>query len=283
MPLPFALAQRLQKRGIITTDAGEDDRQKEQLEEVIAEDYDDNRFEAKSGVSVKGCPNKYNIYHDCSLYCHKKYADVSEEVSPQTKRKYQRLVKRYPLPEGWQEVYDPGVHCFYYWKTETDEVSWFPPHHPNARISLSADKLRSLLRDDDDEQEGDGSDSDSQLSDNSNDNDSDSEESDRNDRNTNKLRFNDRNRGESQAKGRAVRKANDLDPMDPSSYSDLPRGKWSDGLGQKGDAKSGVDSTASGPLFQMRPYPNPGAVLRLNQEKTKTNKRQQHDSSADQD
>jgi polyglutamine-binding protein 1 len=76
---------------------------------VIAEDYDDNRFEAKSGVSVIGCPNKYNIYHDCSLYCHKRYSEVCEEASPKTRRKYQRLLKRYPLPEGWQEVYDPGV------------------------------------------------------------------------------------------------------------------------------------------------------------------------------
>lgn len=32
------------------------------------------------------------------------------------------------------------------------------------------------------------------------------------------------------------RKANDLDPMDPASYSEnCPRGKWSDGLETKGD------------------------------------------------
>jgi hypothetical protein len=33
--------------------------------------------------------------------------------------------------------------CYYFWNTITDEVSWLPPHHPNARISLSAQKLRS--------------------------------------------------------------------------------------------------------------------------------------------
>merc|ERR1712183_602252 len=44
-----------------------------------------------------------------------------------------------------------------------------------------------------------------------------------------------------------------LDPMDPASYSDIPRGKWSDGLPtQAAEAKTGVDSTASGVLFQMR-------------------------------
>ena len=56
-----------------------------------------------------------------------------------------------------------------------------------------------------------------------------------------------------------------LDPMDPAAYSDIPRGKWSDGLPtQAAEAKTGVDSTASGVLFQMRPYPSPGAVLRAN-------------------
>lgn len=52
----------------------------------------------------------------------------------------------------------------------------------------------------------------------------------------------------------------ELDPLDPSSYSDAPRGGWSVGLvGGKA-----ADSTASGPLFQQRPYPSPGAVLRAN-------------------
>jgi len=55
-----------------------------------------------------------------------------------------------------------------------------------------------------------------------------------------------------------------LDPMDPAAYSDVPRGTWSTGLPDQSTAKSGVDSTASGPLFQQRPYPNPGAILRAN-------------------
>lgn len=45
------------------------------------------------------------------------------------------------------------------------------------------------------------------------------------------------------------------------------RGNWSAGLERSGDAKTGVDSTASGPLFQQRPYPSPGAVLRANRGK----------------
>merc|ERR1712165_301538 len=39
-----------------------------------------------------------------------------------------------------------------------------------------------------------------------------------------------------------------LDPMDPAAYSDVPRGGWSEGLPTGGDAKTGVDATAAGPL-----------------------------------
>ena len=42
------------------------------------------------------------------------------------------------------------------------------------------------------------------------------------------------------------------------------RGTWSTGLPKKDEAKTGVDVTANGPLYQMRPYPAPGAVLRAN-------------------
>lgn len=44
----------------------------------------------------------------------------------------------------------------------------------------------------------------------------------------------------------------------------LNRGGWSDGLNKGLEAKTGADTTAAGPLYQMRPYPSPGAVLRAN-------------------
>ena len=44
------------------------------------------------------------------------------------------------------------------------------------------------------------------------------------------------------------------------------RGTWSSGLKPEGEAKTGVDTTATGPLYQMRPYPNPGAILKMNSE-----------------
>jgi polyglutamine-binding protein 1 len=58
--------------------------------------------------------------------------------------------------------------------------------------------------------------------------------------------------------------------MDPAAYSDAPRGTWSSGLIPEGEAKTGVDTTANGPLFQMRPYPSPGTILKINAETDKT-------------
>uniref|UniRef100_A0A8C8ZTJ5 Polyglutamine-binding protein 1 n=1 Tax=Prolemur simus TaxID=1328070 RepID=A0A8C8ZTJ5_PROSS len=54
----------------------------------------------------------------------------------------------------------------------------------------------------------------------------------------------------------ASRKDEELDPMGPSSYSDAPRGTWSTG--------------PAGPLFQQRPHPSPGAVLRTHAEASQT-------------
>ncbi|PIO38096.1 hypothetical protein AB205_0123890 [Aquarana catesbeiana] len=67
-------------------------------------------------------------------------------------------------------------------------------------------------------------------------------------------------------KSKKGRKDEEIDPMDPSAYSDAPRGTWSTGLPKRNEAKTGADTTAAGPLFQQRPYPSPGAVLRANAE-----------------
>ena len=82
----------------------------------------------------------------------------------------------------------------------------------------------------------------------------------------NSSRKNDRNTNRNKQVSRSKKGDDRLDPMDPSSYSDIPRGKWSDGLNVK-ERGGAADDTASGPLFQMRPYPSPGAILKMNQEK----------------
>lgn len=59
---------------------------------------------------------------------------------PNLRPKRIRMLGRYPLPESWEEVGDPESSRFYYWNTVSDEVSWLPPTHPRARVSLSAIK-----------------------------------------------------------------------------------------------------------------------------------------------
>ncbi|GMN56731.1 hypothetical protein TIFTF001_025844 [Ficus carica] len=70
--------------------------------------------------------------------------------------------------------------------------------------------------------------------------------------------------GKKDSRKRTYSEDDELDPMDPSSYSDAPRGGWVVGL--KGVQPRAADTTATGPLFQQRPYPSPGAVLRKNAE-----------------
>ncbi|CAM9283984.1 unnamed protein product, partial [Discosporangium mesarthrocarpum] len=49
----------------------------------------------------------------------------------------------------------------------------------------------------------------------------------------------------------------EIDPLDPTGKKG---GRWSDGLVAVGERMA--DSTASGPLWQQRPYPAPGKILR---------------------
>ena len=90
-------------------------------EEVIAEDYDDNEKATdnhQNGIDQDsdelkepwiGCPNKWNIYHDCTKFCREHWGNGKEQPSPKTERKRLYMLKRYPLPEGWEEIYDPGM------------------------------------------------------------------------------------------------------------------------------------------------------------------------------
>uniref|UniRef100_A0A8C7A5W9 Polyglutamine-binding protein 1 n=1 Tax=Nothoprocta perdicaria TaxID=30464 RepID=A0A8C7A5W9_NOTPE len=58
-----------------------------------------------------------------------------------------------------------------------------------------------------------------------------------------------------------------LPPSDPGAVvTRAAKGTWSTGLPKRNEAKTGADTTAAGPLFQQRPYPSPGAVLRANAE-----------------
>lgn len=145
------------------------------------------------------------------------------------------------LPPNWYKVFEPSSGLPYYWNLETDLVSWLPPTDSAAVITKAAKKLK--------EQE-------EVL-----------ERLDRGEEPRDKWhsRRDDGHRHSRGKKGRD-RKDDSVDPMDPSAYSDAPRGSWSTGLPKRNEAKTGADTTAAGPLFQQRPYPSPGAVLRANAE-----------------
>ncbi|CAB3245792.1 unnamed protein product [Arctia plantaginis] len=267
MPLPPALAARLAKRGILKpqheSEVSNETPAVQGNEEIIAEDYDskpDERvkkehfWEGIEGVNVdpikghKGCPNKSNIYHECSKFCVKKWKSgktVPDEVYLELKKK---ALEIWPLPPGWEEVYDEGYGQHYFWNVHNNLVSWLPPAHPAAVPTESAAHLREerLLK------EGDESDEDSETSD---------QEVPQQPHKEKRHERKEKDLVHHRSKRPRV-KDNDLDPMDPASYSDIPRGNWTSGLDSH--AKTGVDTTASGSLYQMRPYPAPGAILAAN-------------------
>ncbi|XP_004587972.1 polyglutamine-binding protein 1 isoform X2 [Ochotona princeps] len=246
MPLPVALQNRLAKRGILKH------LEPEPEEEIIAEDYDDDPVDYEA-TRLEG------------------------------------------LPPSWYKVFDPSCGLPYYWNVDTDLVSWLSPHDPNSIVTKSAKKLRSSNTDTEEklDRAHEKSDRGHEKQDRSHDkSDRDRERGyDKVDRDRERERDRDRDRGYDKAdrdegkerrhhrreelapypkSKKASRKDEELDPMDPSSYSDAPRGTWSTGLPKRNEAKTGADTTAAGPLFQQRPYPSPGAVLRANAEASRT-------------
>lgn len=261
-------------------------------EEVIAEDYDEEsetitnpeqyeyqpkpkenlwKLRLKTRITVendylghKGCPNKYNVYHRCTLFCLEHWKEGTIEPSDAYMKRYKRLIDRYPVPKGWIPIYDPGCAAFYFWNEHDQLVTWLPPCHPKAVIRKTAAVIRREM-------------------------DLDPSSNLNPDPDVGGPKF-------YITKPRPVHECDEklqppvvkppkpkaptiqrkwsrksrledgpADPMDPSSYSDIPRGTWSSGLETEGKGK-GADSTVSG-AFQQRPYPAPGAVLEMNRKK----------------
>ncbi|VDK46495.1 unnamed protein product [Anisakis simplex] len=308
MPLPPALMARLKRRGIIQEDANE---------EVIAENYDAEatsvpQKSTRSGKDTNasgavGCPNKYNPYHYCVQFCYDHWKDGTSENSLPKAYTEERLkiLKKYPLPSGWKEVYDPGCARHYYWYPRTDEVSWLPPRHPLAVIGDAAPKVSKDLFEKRENTNGVGVDMDNKEIGGDRERRMDENEVEKNSLNekeggsyrrdemtkrdvtidrlkqrkrkgfeddgdklsmTTKSNSDDERRPELNERDKLRRaKRKGIDPMDPAAYGDnVPVGKWSSGL--HAHDRTGADVTASGPLFQQRPYPAPGAVLRRQQQ-----------------
>ncbi|KAL1269505.1 hypothetical protein QQF64_031794 [Cirrhinus molitorella] len=169
------------------------------------------------------------------------------------------------LPTNWYKVFDPACGLPYYWNVETDLVSWLSPNDPAAVISKAAKKQKGDTGHD----KGDGHYEKTER-DRDRDRERDREHRDR-DRDRDRRMRRDDSAPYSKSKrggpgGGRKQQQEEMDPMDPSAYSDAPRGSWSTGLPKRNEAKTGADTTAAGPLFQQRPYPSPGAVLRANAE-----------------
>lgn len=313
--LPSALLKRLAKRGIIEKNKAKKlietaEREKNDKEEIIAEDYDEiddaveepnqyheyeyrmnkpdenlwrdrikTRMTEGGHSGYKCCPNKYNVFHKCSVFCVDRWGDGAQNPSDEYIKRKKRLLNRYPLPEGWHEVYDVGCGTHYYWNQADETVSWLPPSHPKAHISKSAGHLRRELEESVPiDMDGDG------LPPQPPGVDEEIirfptaapafnsfeavplERSSYHPPSSKKQKSRDLDKTLMRTKNERRKRRDEsdkLDPMDPAAYSDIPRGTWSSGLNNE-DTKTGVDSSVSGSMFQMRPYPSPGAVLQAN-------------------
>jgi polyglutamine-binding protein 1 len=56
------------------------------------------------------------------------------------------MAKYGPLPEDWQEKWDPGTDRHFYWCSRLDKVSWLPPGHPSAKITEAASQVREMIQ-----------------------------------------------------------------------------------------------------------------------------------------
>lgn len=187
-----------------------------------------------------GCPNKFNIYHDCSDYCVKKFGAGTEVPPVEIKRKYNRLLKSYPLSENWRKVWEPGTCRYYFWNIESDEVSWYPPRHPNFKLCLPVPKLKAQLKEENEKLSSILTESSEESGSEDETTDSEDSEVEQKKRKTNHHDSKSTHHDNSNSRRKLDR--NDLDPMDPASYSEFcPRGKWSDGLENSSDPKSGHD------------------------------------------
>ncbi|KAF5288187.1 hypothetical protein FQA39_LY03955 [Lamprigera yunnana] len=238
MPLPAALAAKLAKRGLYT----------------VSSQRSSDKDRRRDYRGVTGCPNKSNIYHDCSYWCelHWKPSNSPDSIYI---RNVGKLLLKYPLPHNWTEVFDKGMKRYYYWDMETDLVSWLPPKHPKAKPSQSAAKLRERRVKGVEDRAHKGDDEKGDRKRHSRSSRRDRDDSDR------RHKHDDKDHGRKRSRREEI-----IDPMDPAAYSDVPIGTWSDGLESN---KSDADSTASGALYQQRPYPAPGDILAANKSKSK--------------
>lgn len=228
---------------------------------------------------VRGCPNKWNVHHICTVFCLERWGEGYLKPSKSYRERYVRLIERYPLPKTWISVWDSGCEAYYFWNKNSGDVSWLPPKHPKAVIGKAAATIRSE-KDRPDLDAMDDEPAQQMMPPNISRSPPPTEENryQRPAPMQKKTKSRDLEKILRTKKGRKQfhETSDKLDPMDPAAYSECGRGKWSSGLNVD-EGRTGVDSTASGQLFQQRPYPSPGDVLRANQAKRRESEDERSD------
>jgi polyglutamine-binding protein 1 len=258
MPLPPALLARLQKRGIVAQPQAPAPRI-----EVYAEhqkDEDDENEETQNHSGAPGCPNKWNEFHQCTEFCYEHWREGgSEDTLPAVylarRKEWQR---KYPLAENWKEIYDAGVRRYYYWNFYTDEVSWFPPKHPRAIITISGPQAAAIFYDELKKEQA----AKAQTKPKGNKRRNNDDRNEKKERDPMLRRDGDSDEEPELSERDKLKRARKrgIDPMDPAAYGDnVPVGGWSSGMNS--DIAEAADDSATGALFEKRPYPAPGAIL----------------------
>ncbi|XP_019569904.1 polyglutamine-binding protein 1 isoform X2 [Rhinolophus sinicus] len=264
MPLPVALQTRLAKRGILKH------LEPEPEEEIIAEDYDDDPVDYEAtrleglppswykvfDPSCSGLPYYWNVDTDLVSWLSphdpnsvvtkssKKLRSSNADTEEKLDRSHEKLDRSHEKLDRSHEKSDRG-------------------HEKSDRVHEKSDRDRERGYDKVDRER-------ERERDRERDRDRGYDKVDREEGKDRRHHRREELAPYPKSKKVASRKDDELDPMDPSSYSDAPRGTWSTGLPKRNEAKTGADTTAAGPLFQQRPYPSPGAVLRANAEASRT-------------
>uniref|UniRef100_A0A8C4IH01 Polyglutamine-binding protein 1 n=1 Tax=Dicentrarchus labrax TaxID=13489 RepID=A0A8C4IH01_DICLA len=144
------------------------------------------------------------------------------------------------LPPNWYKVFDPACGLPYYWNVETDMVAWLSPNDPTAVVTKPAKKIRAEGGDERIERQFEKPDRERERE-----RDKERERERERDRERDEGRERDRRKQRREdmapySKNKRGRKDDEMDPMDPSAYSDAPRGTWSSGLPKRNEAKTGA-------------------------------------------
>eukprot|EP01029_Cantina_marsupialis_P027587 TRINITY_DN773060_c0_g1_i1.p1 TRINITY_DN773060_c0_g1~~TRINITY_DN773060_c0_g1_i1.p1 ORF type:complete len:322 (-),score=99.29 TRINITY_DN773060_c0_g1_i1:213-1178(-) len=163
--------------------------------------------------------------------------DPPETMSDEMKKKLESkgiVSSVSALPPGWKAVKDPKSKRTYYWNKTTNKTTWTRPEAKLEATKKLMEKNRNKPIAKKGMRPGDTTES---------------------------LKIRSSmprtvSKTVSRKRKRNPKDSDGADPLDPTGSG----GKWSDGLFM--DGEKAADSTAAGPLWQQRPYPAPGAILK---------------------